>query len=78
MKCSKFRPWASPIRGLTRSPVRGIFSSQRLHDFKGCKMLCGHETCRSSVIREQPELGPAKHRLVADRELSHADIRSSL
>jgi len=35
MKCSKFRPWASPIRGLTRSPVRGIFSSQRLHDFKG-------------------------------------------
>ena len=34
MKCSKFRPWASPIRGLTRSPVRGIFSSQGLHDFR--------------------------------------------
>jgi hypothetical protein len=24
-----------PIRGLTRSPVRGIFSSQRLHDLVG-------------------------------------------
>ena len=35
MKCSKFRPRAPPIRGLTWSPVRGIFSSQRLHDFIG-------------------------------------------
>src|SRR5258708_27045891 len=30
------------------------------------------------LFGEQPELGAAKHRLVANRELSHVDIRSSL
>jgi hypothetical protein len=67
-----------PIRGLTRSPVRGIFSIQGLHDLVGAKNATSTRPVAVRLFGEQPDLAAAKYRLVANRELSHVDIWSSL
>jgi hypothetical protein len=65
------RPHPVPLSGDGFKPKTARF----------CWQAKRHADTSPAAVRlfgEQPELGAAKYRLVANRELSHVDIRSSL
>jgi hypothetical protein len=67
-----------PFAASLGPPFGGFFQSKDCTILLACKRHAGTRPVAVWQFGEQPELGATKYRLVANRELSHVDIRSSL